>query len=85
MSMNDDQTLLETVQTHRQRLLSAFLHGSLGVRRAVRSPMRRLIVGVIIAAVASAACGGVGFVTKMLADQAASQVETVPTPEPTEG
>jgi hypothetical protein len=73
MAQHDDQALLESVRTHRERLGGAFLHGSLGTRRAVRSLTKRLVAGVVIAAVASAACVGVGFVTGILAQQAATK------------
>lgn len=90
-----DQALLESVQTHRARLGSAIAFGSLGARRPLTSLIRRLVVGMVIAAIACAACVGVSFVGSILAANAAAagQAETPapggtpidPTPTPTEG
>lgn len=66
-----DQALLESVRTHRERLGSAIAFGSLGARRPVASLMRRLVVGVVIAAIACAACVGVSFVGSILRANAA--------------
>lgn len=71
-----DQALLESVSTHRARLGAALAHGTLGARRPVPSLLRRLIVGVVVAAIAAAACVGVGFVSSFLAQQAAAAEES---------
>lgn len=88
MAKHDDQSLLESVRTHRERLHGAFLHGSLGTRRSARSLVMRLIVGVVLGAVAAAACVGVGFVGDLLAKQQQSQSATssavIPHPTPNE-
>ncbi|MBF4634838.1 hypothetical protein ITJ38_10535 [Agreia pratensis] len=88
MAKHDDQALLESVRTHRERLHGAFLHGALGARRSARSLVMRLIVGVILGAVASAACVGVGFVTDLLSKQQQTQQSTTsvisPQPSPSE-
>lgn len=85
MAKHDDQSLLESVRTHRERLHGAFLHGSLGTRRGARSLVTRLIVGVVLGAVAAAACVGVGFVGDLLAKQQQPQTSTtsVVIPQPT--
>lgn len=88
-----DQALLESVQTHRERLGSAIAFGSLGARRPVTSLTRRLITGMVIAAIACAACVGVSFVGSILAANAAAAAQTETpaprdapaTPTPTEG
>lgn len=68
-----DQALLESVRTHRERLAAALAHGSLGARRPVPSLVRRLVAGMVVAAIACAACVGVGFVGGILAANAAAQ------------
>jgi hypothetical protein len=73
MAGNRDTILLETVRTHRARLLSAFLHGELDERRVVNDNVRRFIASIVLAAVASAGCVGAGFVIDFLAAQAAEQ------------
>lgn len=70
-----DQALLESVRTHRERLDSAIAHGSLGARRPVPSLTRRLVAGMVVAAIACAACVGVGFVGSILAANAAAAQE----------
>ena len=82
MSTERDQALLESVRTHRERLGSAIAFGSLGARRPVTSLVRRLIGGMIIAAIACAACVGVSFVGSILAANAAA-AEEQQTPAPT--
>ena len=67
-----DQALLESVRTHRDRLGSAIAFGSLGARRPLTSLTRRLIAGMVIAAIACAACVGVGFVGSILRANAAA-------------
>jgi hypothetical protein len=70
-----DQALLESVRTHRERLGAAIAHGSLGARRTVPPLTRRLVAGMVVAAIACAACVGVGFVGSILAANAASAQE----------
>lgn len=84
-----DQALLESVRTHRDRLGAAIAYGSLGARQPLTSLTRRLVAGMVIAAIACAACVGVGFVGSILAGNAAAAAEQSPTPTtpavPTEG
>lgn len=68
-----DLVLLETVKTHRARLVSAFLSGELAERRVINDNVRRLIGGVVVAAVFCAACVGFSFVSAQLGKQAAQQ------------
>jgi hypothetical protein len=84
MPSDRDAVLLETVKTHRARLVSALLYGELDERRLVVSNVRRLIVGFIIAAVACAGCAGTSFVISVIAQQQTSTVSPSPTPIPTE-
>jgi hypothetical protein len=70
-----DQALLESVRTHRDRLGSAIAFGSLGARRPLTSLTSRLIAGMVIAAIACAACVGVGFVGSILRANAAAAEE----------
>lgn len=75
-----DQALLESVQTHRARLGSAIAFGSLGARRPLASLTRRLIIGMVVAAIACAACVGVSFVGSILRATAAAAAEPTPSP-----
>jgi hypothetical protein len=70
-----DQALLESVRTHRERLGSAIAFGSLGARRPLTNLTSRLIAGLVIAAIACAACVGVGFVGSILRANAAAAEE----------
>lgn len=75
MSSDYDVVLLETVKTHRARLQAAFLFGELSERRATSDNLRRFLAGVILAAVACAACVGTSFVMDLLAKKAAADAE----------
>lgn len=68
-----DLVLLETVKTHRTRLVSAFLSGELGERRVINDNVRRLIGGIVLAAVFCAGCVGFSFVSAQLGKQSALQ------------
>lgn len=96
MAGNRDTILLETVRTHRARLLSAFLHGEVDERRVVNDNVRRFVASIVLAAVAAAGCVGAGFVLDFLAQQRAEQelqqqqqeqleqqLDPTPTPTPT--
>lgn len=84
MAGERDTVLLETVKTHRARLVAALLHGELDQRRVVGSNVRRFVVGLVLAAVACAGCAGTSFVISVLEDQAAARAEqtSVSTPIP---
>lgn len=75
MSSDYDVVLLETVKTHRARLQAAFLFGEVSERRATTDNLRRFLTGVILAAVACAACVGTSFVIDLLAQKAAADAE----------
>lgn len=74
MAGDRDVVLLETVRTHRSRLVAAFLFGELDERRVVIGNVRRMIVGLVLAAVACAGCAGTAFVLSVLANQQAAAV-----------
>ncbi len=78
MSRHDDQALLEAVKTHRDRLLAAFVFGRLGSRRVVSTLLNRLLVGLVLGAVACAVCAGVAFAMNLIQQQAKA-----PSPGPT--
>lgn len=82
MPNDRDAVLLETVKTHRARLVSALLYGELDERRLVVGNIRRLVVGFVIAAVACAGCAGTSFVISVISKQQTSVVSpsTVPSP-----
>ncbi|MBF4580734.1 hypothetical protein [Frigoribacterium sp. VKM Ac-2530] len=75
MSGDRDVVLLETVKTHRSRLVSALLFGELEERRPVVDNVRRLVVSLVVAAVACAGCAGTSFVLSVLADQREAQAQ----------
>jgi hypothetical protein len=92
MANDRDAVLLETVKTHRARLLAAFLFGDLEERRVVNDNSKRLIGSIVLAAVICAGCVGFAFVSNLLAEQAAEKeassqvstpISTTPTPTPT--
>ena len=68
-----DLVLLETVRTHRTRLVAAFLFGQLPERRTANDNLKRLVGGVVLAAVVSAGCVGFSFFASFRANQAAAQ------------
>jgi len=70
---NRDLILLETVKTHRARLASAFVFGELTRRRLANDNVRRLIGGIIAAAVLCVGCIGFSFVSGLLGSQAAAK------------
>jgi hypothetical protein len=73
MANNRDTILLETVRTHRARLLSAFLYGELTERRLANDNLKRLIGSIVLAAVVCTGCVGFSLVTSILARQAAAR------------
>ena len=75
MAGNRDTVLIETVRTHRNRLVAAFLHGEVEERRTVNDNVRRFVVGLVLAAVAAAGCVGTAFVIDYLAQQQAAREE----------
>jgi hypothetical protein len=75
MPTNRDAILLETVKTHRARLLSAFLHGELAERRLGQDNLKRLLGSVVLAAVICTGCVGFSLVTSLIASQAARQAQ----------
>jgi hypothetical protein len=70
---NRDTVLLETVKTHRARLLSAFLYGELAERRLGQDNIKRLLGSIVLAAVVCTGCVGFSLVTSLLASQAAAK------------
>jgi hypothetical protein len=85
MPTNRDTILLETVKTHRARLLSAFLYGELAERRLGQDNLKRLLGSVVLAAVICTACVGFSLVTSLLASQAAKQTQQRAGGAPTPG
>lgn len=73
MASDRDTVLLETVRTHRARLLSAFLFGELTERRLANDNVKRLIGSIVLAAVVCTGCVGFSLVTSILARQAAAR------------
>ena len=68
MTADRDLVLVETVRTHRARLVAAFLHGGLTQRRPANDNLRRLAVGIVLAAVACVGCIGYALISTYLAD-----------------
>src|SRR4029453_8776815 len=75
MPNNRDTILLETVKTHRARLLSAFLYGELAERRLGQDNLKRLLGSVVLAAVICTGCVGFALVTSLIATQTARQAQ----------
>jgi hypothetical protein len=75
MSTSRDTILLETVRSHRARLLSAFLYGDLAERRLGQDNLKRLLGSVVLAAVICTGCVGFALVTSLIASQAARQAQ----------
>jgi hypothetical protein len=73
MAGNRDTILLETVRTHRARLLSAFLYGELSERRLANDNLKRLIGSIVLAAVVCTGCVGFSLITSIMARQAAAR------------
>ena len=73
MANNRDTILLETVRTHRARLLAAFLFGELSERRVAGDNVKRLIGSIVLAAVVCTGCVGFSLITSVLARQAAAR------------
>lgn len=69
MAGDRDVVLLETVRTHRGRLVASMLFGELDQRRVVGGNVRRFVTGLVLAAVACAGCAGTSFVISVLDDQ----------------
>jgi hypothetical protein len=68
-----DAQLLESVAVRRGRLREALVWGRERRVRAAVDNLKRLAVGVVVAAVASAGCVGWSFVQDLLAQQQAKQ------------
>lgn len=70
--MNDkDLAIVETARERRDRLGAALIHGGLESRRRLTALHKRVLVGVVVAAIAVAVCAGVSFVMKFMADRQA--------------
>jgi type VI protein secretion system component VasF len=67
-----DAQLLESVAVRRNRMRESLLWGRDRRARATLDNLRRLTVGVVLAAVACAGCVGWSFVQHALAERAAS-------------
>jgi hypothetical protein len=78
MANNRDTVLLETVRTHRARLLAAFLFGELPERRLANDNVKRLIGSIVLAAVVCTGCVGFSLITSVLARQAAARAASQP-------
>lgn len=70
-----DLTLIEQTRVNRARLAGALLLGPAARTRGRVPLMQRLIVGVVIAAVAAAACVGTSFVLGILDEQRQAKLE----------
>ena len=62
-----DVILVETVKTHRVRLLAALLFGELEERRIPNDNLKRWLGGAVLAAVACAGCIGFALISTLLA------------------
>lgn len=80
MSRELDAQLLESVAVRRNRLRESLLWGRGRRVRAVGDNLRRLAVGLVLAAVVSAGCVGWAFLQQMLAERAAQRSGSVGAP-----
>lgn len=62
-----DVILVETVKTHRTRLLAALVYGELAERRVPNDNLMRWLGGAVLAAVACAGCIGFALISSLLA------------------
>jgi len=70
MSRDLDAQLLESVAVRRARLREALLWGRDRRVRATGDTLKRLAVGIVVAAVVAAGCVGWSFVNHLIAGQA---------------
>jgi hypothetical protein len=61
-----DTILVETVSTHRTRLLAALQFGELAERRVPNDNLKRWLGGLVLAAVACAGCIGFALISGLL-------------------
>lgn len=76
MSREYDAQLLESVAVRRNRLRESLLWGRERRARATMDNVKRLAIGVVLAAVASAGCVGWSFLQDALAER--EQQQTAP-------
>ena len=62
-----DVILVETVKTHRARLLAALVFGELTERRVLNDNLKRWLGGAVLAAVGCAGCIGLALISNLLA------------------
>ena len=62
-----DVILIETVRTHRARLLAALVFGELTERRVLNDNLKRWLGGAVLAAVVCAGCVGFALISSLLA------------------
>lgn len=83
MARDYDTQLLESVAVRRGRMREALLWGRERRRLATFDNVKRLTLGVVLAAVVAAGCVGWSFVQQLLADQRAERERTTaPRTEP---
>jgi cation transporter-like permease len=70
MSPDRDLVLVETVRTHRARLVAAFLYGELTRRRRTDENLRRFACGIVLAAFVGVGCIAYAVVSAYLGGQA---------------
>ena len=67
MTADRDLVLVETVHTHRTRLVAAFLYGELAHRRPVSDNLVRYAIGLVLAAFTCVGCIGYALLSTYLA------------------
>jgi hypothetical protein len=67
MNPDRDLVLVETVRTHRARLVAAFLYGELTRRRGSGDNLRRFAYGIVVAAFVCVGCIAYAAVSAYLA------------------
>lgn len=69
---NNDIAIVESARERRARLGSAFVYGRIEGRRALSPLHKRIIIGIVVGAIAVAVCAGVSFVTGFMKDRSDS-------------
>ncbi|MDN4480269.1 hypothetical protein [Demequina muriae] len=83
--MNDkDLAIVETARERRERLAAALIHGGLDSRRRLSALHKRVLIGIVVGAVAVAVCAGVSFVSKFMADRQAQNEANAVSAQPYE-
>jgi hypothetical protein len=74
MTLSRDNLLIESMRVRRRRMRHAFLFGDVRSRRELVEPFRRIVAGLVVAAVVGAACVTASFLVTHRHDWSGSTV-----------